>query len=215
MMASADNDPRRSGTIWMMDLVGPGAAISPYIPAAFGRVGPEAVPALVRAAGRDISDELMKRFENRRRCYAASVDGTLAAYGWVSPDEEYIGELSLRIKLVPGEAYIWDCATVPAFRHRHIYSALLVYIVGELRAEGLCRVWIGADLANEASQHGIANAGFRHVADLGISRVLAMRMVWVEGRPGVPDHILAEARRAFLEDRDKVWLKALTSPVGR
>jgi len=133
----------------------------------------------------------------------------------VSPDEEYIDELSLRIKLVPGEAYIWDCATVPAFRHRHLYSALLVFIVGELRTEGLCRVWIGADQDNEASQRGIANAGFQHVADLGISRVLAMRMVWVQGRSGVPDHILAEARRAFLEDRDKVWLKALSSPAGR
>jgi ribosomal protein S18 acetylase RimI-like enzyme len=215
MMASADNDPRRSGTIWMTNLDEPRPVITPLVPAAFCRVGPEAVPALVTAAGRDISDELMKRFEKGRRCYAAWVDGKIAAYGWVSPNEEYIGELSLRVKLVPGEAYIWDCATVPAFRHRHVYSALLVYIVGELRAEGLCRVWIGADLDNEASQHGIANAGFRHVADLGISRVLAMRMVWVEGRPGVPDHILAEARRAFLEDRDKVWLKALSSPAGR
>ena len=215
MMASADNDPRRSGTIWMMNLDEPRPVITPLVPATFCRVGPEAVPALVNAAGRDISDELMKRFENGRRCYAARVDGTLAAYGWVSPDEEYIGELSLRIKLVPGEAYIWDCATVPAFRHRHLYSALLVYIVGELRAEGLCRVWIGADQDNEASQRGIANAGFQHVADLGISRVLAMRMVWVQGRSGVPDHILAEARRAFLEDRDKVWLKALSSPAGR
>jgi ribosomal protein S18 acetylase RimI-like enzyme len=215
MMASADNDPRRSGTIWMMNLDEPRPVITPLVPATFRRVGPEAVPALAAPAGGDLSAELLKRFEGGRRCYSAWVDGQLAAYGWISQDQEYIGELSLRIKLVPGEVYIWDCMTLPAFRHRHLYSALLVYILGELQAEGLCRVWIGADQDNEVSQRGIANAGFHHVADLGISRVLAMRLVWVQGLPGVPDHVISEARRAFLEDRDKVWLRALSSPAAR
>lgn len=215
MLASADHDPRRSGTIWMMNLDWPAPVITPLVPATFCRIGPESIPAMVSATSRYASANLLKRFENGRRCYTAWVDGKLAAYGWVSPDEELIGELSLRIKLVPGEAYIWDCATLPAYRQKHLYSALLVYIVGELRLEGLCRVWIGADLDNEASQRGIANAGFHHIADLGISRVLALRQVWVQGHPGVPDHILAEARRAFLEDRDQVWLKAISSPLQR
>ena len=213
MMVSADNDPRRSGTIWMINLDEPTPVITPLLPATFCRVGPESVSALVTAAEKYSSAEILKRFENGRRCYAAWVEGKLAAYGWVSPDEEFIGELSLRIRLLPGEAYIWDCATVQNFRQQRLYSALLAYIIGELRAEGLCRVWIGADLDNEASQRGISNAGFHHVADLVVSRVLAMRLVWVQGQAGVPAHIIAEARRAFLDDRDKVWIKALSSPA--
>ena len=110
---------------------------------------------------------------------------------------------------MPGEAYIWDCATLFAFRQLHLYSALLTYILGELQAEHLCRVWIGADLENLASQRGIARAGFRHVADLVVARVFAMRLVWVEGQPGVSDYMLADARRAFLSNRDKVWLTAV------
>ncbi len=215
MMASADSDPRRSGTIWMVDLDEPSPVIAPLLPATFCRVGPEAASALVAAGGKDGSAEILKRFENGRRCYAAWVEGKLAAYGWVSPDEEYIGELSLRLRLVPGEAYIWDCVTVPAFRRQHLYSALLVYINKVLRAEGLCRVWIGADQDNLASQRGIANAGFHHVADLVISRVLALRLVWVQGEPGVPAPIIAEARRAFLDDRDKVWLRAVSPSAPR
>ena len=215
MMASADNDPRRSGTIWMMNLDEPRPAIKPLVPATFRRIGPEGIPALLAAAGRDISTEILNRFENGRRCYTAWVDGQLAAYGWVSQNEEYIGELSLRIKLVPGEAYIWDCVTIPAFRHRHLYSSLLVHIVDELQGENLCRAWIGANQDNEVSQRGIANAGFHHVADLGISRVLALRQVWVRELPGVPDYVISEVRRVFLEDRDKVWLKALSSPAVR
>ncbi len=215
MMASADNDPRRSGTIWMLDLDEPTPLITPLLPAAFCRVGSESISALVTAVGRDSSAEIRKRFENGRRCYTASVEGRLAAYAWVSPDEEFIGELSLRIRLLPGEAYIWDCVTLPDYRHKHLYSALLVYILGELHAEGLCRVWIGADQDNEASQRGISNAGFHHVADLVVSRVLAMRLVWVQGLPDVPEQLIADARRAFLDDRDKVWLRAVAPSAPR
>jgi hypothetical protein len=88
---------------------------------------------------------------------------------------------------------------------------LLIYILGELRAQNLCRAWIGADHDNIASQKGMARAGFHHVADLVIERVLAMRQVWVVGLPEVPETIVAAARRAFLNDRDKVWLNALSS----
>ena len=86
------------------------------------------------------------RFETGRHCYTAWVAGVLAAYGWVSFEEEFIGELGLRLKLLPGEAYIWDCVTLPAYRQNHLYSALLGYMLDELRAGPLCRVWIGADL---------------------------------------------------------------------
>jgi len=141
------------------------------------------------------------------------VDGQITAYGWVSFEEEDIGELNLRIKLLPGEAYVWDCVTLPAFRKKLLYSALLTYILSELRAQNLNRVWIGADFDNVPSQKGIARAGLRHVADLVIERVLAMRQVWVTGLPDVPESIVAEARRAFLNDRDKVWLNAVSSTM--
>jgi hypothetical protein len=38
-----------------------------------------------------------------------------------------------------------------------------------------------------------------------------MRMVSVQGMPGVSDDLVADARRVFLDDRDKVWLSALSS----
>jgi Acetyltransferase (GNAT) family len=209
MMVSAENDPRRTGTIWTLNLDEPVPVVTPLIHATFRRVGPDLVPALAPMTGISTS-ALFNRFETGRRCYTAWVEDQLAAYGWVSFDDEHIGELNLRIRLLPGEVYIWDCATAPALRRNHLYSGLLSYIIGELNIEGFCRAWIGADVDNRPSQQGIARAGFRHVADLVVARVLAMRQVWVQGRPGVPEPIVAEARRAFLNDRDKVW-KAVTS----
>ena len=209
MMVSAENDPRRAGVIWALNLDEPTPVIAPRIPATFRAAGHESVSALAEALGSDASVEMLERFETGRRCYTAWVGDKLAAYGWVSFNEEYIGELNLRLRLLPGEAYIWDCVTLPAFRQNYLYSALLVYILGELRSEKLCRVWIGADLGNVASQRGIARAGFRAVADLIIARVLTLRWAWVQGRPDEPDSLVAEARRAFLNNRDKVWLAAV------
>jgi len=205
MMVSAENDPRQAGTIWTLNLDEPVQAVTPLVPATFRRVGVDLVPALVAAMDGVSSAGLLKRFDNGRRCYAAWVEDQIAAYGWVSFEDEHIGELNLRVRLLPGEVYIWDCATITAYRRNHLYSALLGYMIEELGTEGLCRAWIGADINNKPSQQGMSRAGFHHIADLIITRLPAIRQVWVQGQPGVPEPMVAEARRAFLNDRDKIW----------
>lgn len=206
MMASAVNDPRRAGVIWAVNLDEPMPAVVPLIPVHFSCIGPDSVDALAEAGG--AKDEIVNRFEAGKRCYAAWVGQQVAAYGWVSLDNEFIGEFNLCVHLLPGEAYIWDCLTVPVYRRQGLYSALLIYIRQELQRDGLCRAWIGADLDNSGSQRGIAHAGFHAIADMVLARVLAMRLVWVQGRDGVHPGAVAEARRAFLDNRDTVWLKA-------
>jgi predicted acetyltransferase len=213
-MVSAENDPRRAGTIWAIDLDQPIPVIKPRIDAIFSRAGTESITELAALMSADNSAEIIKRFETVRQCYLAKVDDNIAAYGWVSFDEEFIGELNLRLRLLPGEAYIWDCATLPSFRQNLLYSALLTYILHDLRTEQLHRVWIGADFDNIPSQRGIARAGFIYIADLVVARVLALRQMWVQGRPDVPENMVTEARRVFLNDRDKVWLDARSSAAS-
>ena len=213
MMVSAEDDPRRAGTIWMLNLDEPTPIVTPRVHAEFRRVTPDLAPALSAITGSDASAEFIQRFETGRHCYGMWVEGQLATFGWVSYNDEHIGELNLRIKLPAGEVYIWDCVTATRFRGNGLYSALLSYILAELRTQQISRAWIGADLENIASQKGIARAGFRHIADLVIERVVAMRQVWVTGLPDVPESIVAEARRAFLNDRDKVWLNVSLSTI--
>jgi len=211
MMVSGENDPRRAGTIWTWGAQERLPAVAPLTPASFSRAEPDVAREVAQAMDAGLLTDVLKRFENGSRCYVARVDGRLAAYAWVSFGEEFVGELNLRLRLLPDEAYIWNCVTLPAFRRNQLYSALLVHIVAELRQAGFSRVWIGADLENIVSQRGIARAGFTCVADLFIARVLALRQVWVQGRPDVPESLVAEARRAFLNDRDTLWLRALSA----
>jgi hypothetical protein len=176
-MDFAAPDPRRLGTIWMRDLDEPAPAVVPSVEARFRRVEPATLPALAAAMPEEDPREILERFAAGRQCYAAWVGEQIAAFGWVSFNEEYVGELRLRLSLLPGEAYIWNCVTLTPFRNFHLYSALLVYIAEMLRGGPFCRVWIGADLENTISQRGMARAGFQHVADLVVARVLAVRQV--------------------------------------
>jgi ribosomal protein S18 acetylase RimI-like enzyme len=212
MMVSAENDPRRPGTLWVRNLDWPQPEnVAPRVLASFRGIGPDEAELLAQVMGLDDPARVKQRLASGRRCYVAQVNQTLAAYGWVSFDEEEIGEIRLRLHLMPGEAYIWDCGTSPAYRRLRLYTGLLLHIADQLRSEGLCRAWIGADGDNVASQQGIALAGFKPVADLVVTRVLAMRLAWVRGRSGVPEAVVADARRALLGDRDRAWLAALSS----
>ena len=208
-MGSAQNDPRHAGTIWAAYLHTERPRLEPLVPARFDRLGPEAAGALAAAMGPESIPEVIRRFQSGIQCYGAWVGSELAAYGWVSFREEYVGEFRVWVRLVPGEAYIWDCFTLPAYRRQGLYSALLAYMLGQLEKDNECRIWIGADRDNLPSQRGIARAGFRAVADIAVARALAVRLVWVQGRPGVPDDVVAEARRVFLDNRDSVWLRAV------
>jgi len=210
MFASADTDPYPAGTVWTLSLDEPIPAVAPLIEVAFQQAGPEALPALAPAMDPGALADFRKRLEAGRRLYAAWSAGQIAAYGWVSYEQEFVGELNLRLKLLPDEAYIWDCLTLPAYRQKHLYSALLGHILRELRTGPTRQVWIGADKDNLPSQRGIARAGFHPVADLVVARGSAQRIAWLTGWPGVPENLVAEARRVFLDNRERVWLDALS-----
>jgi hypothetical protein len=214
MTVSDEPDSRPVGTIWTLDPDQSTPPITPNIPAAFSQVEPQAASELAAAMGEAVLAEVHSRFRAGRRCYVARVDRKIAAYGWVSFIDEYVGELTLHLKLLPDEAYIWNCVTLPDFRREYLYSALLTYIVGELHKDHVSRVWIGADTENVASQKGIARAGFSHVADLIITRVITLRHIGIQGRPNVPANLVAQARRVFLNDREKVWLPVWNSSIS-
>lgn len=201
------DQPRRVGTIWTMDLrQPPSVVIQPLVQVSFRRLEPESAQAAAEAAAHSgmaesqdsALEEINRRFERGRWCYAAWAGEKVAAYGWVSFEAEYVGELDLTLRIATCEAYIWDCATVPAFRQKRLYSALLSYIAGELHGEGLTRAWIGADMDNQPSQRGIDRAGFQRVADLALTMAPSKERFLFLPYPGVSQQRAAEARRLFL-----------------
>ena len=149
-------------------------------------------------------DEVMRRLAEGHALFTARLDGELAAYGWSASERAHIGGLDLHFTISPGERYLWDFVTMPAFRGRGIYPLLLQAIL-RLQSDLADGFWIGHEPGNESSRRGILKAGFRvagHVWRLP-DRTLAL-----VGAPDV-DAELARRGAAVLE------LPYLDEPPGR
>lgn len=190
---------RHHGTLWMLNLVG----TVPAHPFALTSVSWECAESkmalpLSQAMGLATTMGVQQRFVRGCKCYVGKIEQEIATYGWVSFADEHIGELDLTIRMSENEAYIWDCATLPAYRGLRLYPALLAYILRELKVGGITRVWIGADEDNVASQKGMVLAGFRPIIDIGLFQRETGTRAWIRGRPGITAQELDDACRVII-----------------
>jgi GNAT superfamily N-acetyltransferase len=95
------------------------------------------------------------------RSFGAWAGGRLVGYSWFSTGPEWIGELGLEIRPSAGEAYVWNCVTLPAHRRQGIFRNLLQCMLSGAAAEGLTRLWIGS--VEDFADRAIHDAGFKPV----------------------------------------------------
>jgi GNAT superfamily N-acetyltransferase len=119
----------------------------------------------MHASGEYPPGEPKRRWRRGRVPYVAMVGTEVASYGWVTPEPEPMDDLGISFTAPPGEVWLYDFATVPEFRGRRLYPALLRFILSELKDQGVTRAWIGTEAGNVASQHGIRRAGFTLVVE--------------------------------------------------
>jgi GNAT superfamily N-acetyltransferase len=140
----------------------------PEEPVKFGR--------LERAALRDYLEfrpdadrsELETRFEAGDTCHVARTNGRIVAARWSSTREVRIGYLGYRSELAPGQAYLYDAYTTPAFRRRGIAVALSRHIFMLLHAQGVRDMLSAADPANPAG------SGFNTSTGVPIATLVAI-----------------------------------------
>ncbi len=152
--------------LWAIDPT-QGAGRSPSDP--FVQVDPSQVDSLAAVMGmpaRIVVDRL-----RGSRCYAGRLDGRIVTYGWVSEGATRIGEIEAVIQPGPGEAYIWDCAALPAYRGRGLYRGLLRAMLADLAARTVQRVWIATLDDGGPGARGAAGASFHPVLRLRYLRV--------------------------------------------
>jgi len=124
--------------------------------------GPEEIIAVSEGASMTRT-EVAERLTRGSHCVRLVEDGQIATTCWVSAGAEWLRELSGWFAPAPGDAYVWDCATSPLFRGRHLYPRLLREILRRLTGEGLRRAWIATEWHNWRSASGLTRAGFRPV----------------------------------------------------
>jgi ribosomal protein S18 acetylase RimI-like enzyme len=187
------------GTLWAIDA---GGRLPPLcqaqVQAAFAEVRGEDLDDLTRAMNLPTPEPIRRRMQCGRRCFCLRVAGRIAAYGWVTRGAEYVGELEREFHLRDDEAYIWDCATLPAWRGRRCYSALLSQLAHQLGREGARHIWIGASRQNQASVGGFVNAGFKPVIDLSYCRAYRLTLMWIYQSAAAQHSLVAAAYRILL-----------------
>lgn len=187
------------GALWVMEFDRETARPArTHVAAAYAEVETSAAGALAGAMGLADVAVVVDRLAVGSRCFVARVATEIAAYGWVSEVVESIGELERPFHMQPGEAYIWDCATLPKYRRQGLYSSLLYTMSTALQREGTRRLWIGASRGNRPSLSGMASVGFQPVIKMAYVRLLGFRHVWVSDYPNASPRVAVQARRGLL-----------------
>jgi GNAT superfamily N-acetyltransferase len=113
--------------------------------------------------------EIERRLAGGHRPYLGLIGGKPVAYGWLATRQADIGELKLTFRLPAQHRYLWDFATLPAWRGRGIYPHLLQAILGHATSQA-GYFWIIHAPENGPSRSGIRKAGFTSVGQLSLDR---------------------------------------------
>jgi len=115
-----------------------------------------------------------RRLANGRRCFLALDGENLAAYCWASTEIRFEID-NLELPLQPGDVYVDDAYTVPAYRRKGIQTAVHLYRLGYMRDLGCRRAILIVDVKNTASQRLIRKLGYREADHLSFRRVFWKR----------------------------------------
>jgi len=148
--------------------------------------------ALIETAMAREASLVRPRFARGVRCFAAMVDGSVAGYGWLSTQPEWMGELQLEIRPGPGEGYLWNCATVPEHRRQGVFRAVLSGVSNHARASGLRRLWIGSVAI--PAERAVGPSGFRAALRFSTWRLGPAHVLRSQASPDADPKLIIEAR---------------------
>ena len=106
--------------------------------------------------------EAAMRMQDGHLLYLGWLDQQPVAYGWSAVQRAEIGEIGCSFVIPDSDRYLWDFATLPAWRGCSLYPRLLQAILAA-ESNAAERFWIAYLPQNHASERGIVKAGFRPV----------------------------------------------------
>lgn len=112
------------------------------------------------------------RFSQGELCWAAKAEEEIVSYVWAAPKRERVGELCKSIELKEGEIYLYDAFTVPEWRGKGLYPAILSRQLDYFKHKGYERALIFTVEENLASRRGILRAGFYHFQTIALTKIL-------------------------------------------
>lgn len=141
----------------------------------FGGVGHEdVVRRLATVRGDDPEEYRARLTAGHWVIYAMGTDGDIQSWGWITAPnagpQDSPWEFGIRMRVMPGSGFLWDYFTMPAYRGRGLYKALLRHSAEQCFLRGARRAWGYADITNAASRQGLMGAEYAGQTQIKVSR---------------------------------------------
>lgn len=120
------------------------------------------------------------RLAKGRHCFVALDGARVAAYCWATGHVEFDVD-NVDIALQPGDAYLDDSYTVPAYRGQRIQAALRLYTFRYMKELGHERVVAIVAENNTASKAFACKLGYQEIGHLSFRRILWRRTFSLRG----------------------------------
>ena len=108
----------------------------------------------------------------------------VVSYCWIAFGEEWIGEIEMKVKPGPQEAYLYDAFTLPQYRRRNFFSTLLSNSLEYLESRGYSRALIFALSSNRPSIKAIEKSGFKCFQSVLFFKLFGRRLHFPSRRAG-------------------------------
>jgi RimJ/RimL family protein N-acetyltransferase len=128
--------------------------------------------------------EAERRLREGQVCAAVRHGSEVIAYCSLTSRPEWVAEIGRLVVPGPGEVYIYDAFTSPAWRGRGLFQAMLKSLLEYARARGRRRALIFVLNRNRASRRAIEQAGFELFQAVSRVKVLGLRGLWFRGPRG-------------------------------
>jgi GNAT superfamily N-acetyltransferase len=105
-------------------------------------------------------DLLKRRLRRGDTVFTAYDQAQPVGYIFAARESAWVGEIDTRLRIQPGDIYLYDAFTYPANRGMRVYPWLLTHAARYYREQGYKTALIFTTSVNRASARAIRRAGF-------------------------------------------------------
>lgn len=151
-------------------------------------------PAEAREAGGPWQPDAFQRLGDGQVCVVALHGRDVIAYCWLSRGPVLVAEIDRLVAPGSDEVYLYDAFTIPAWRGRGLFWAMLLRLLAFAQARDWRRALIFARASNRASRRAIERSGFELFRVAYRVELWGLEHLWSQGHRGGRSRVTFLAR---------------------
>jgi RimJ/RimL family protein N-acetyltransferase len=127
--------------------------------------------------------EAEQRFREGHACAIARHETGVVAYCWLACTPVWVGEIGHSVVPGPDDVYLYDAFTMPGWRGRGLFAAVVAPLLAFAHTRGRKRALIFVGARNRPSRRAIERAGFEILHTVTRVNLGGLTRLYFRGRP--------------------------------